>query len=393
MAHNYQQGKVYIDTSGQTPVGIEVGEVKTVIGARAGEELYYHNNVSPWPRKKPVPWSTAQSIVIEPRVNHPNDWFLGKDGNFGLESTSQLGYSSIVAQIDGNMNGWAYQRDSRIARLLDFDGYYHYAKSPFAGLEIIFDNSAPSGGAATIYMYHRYRGAYDANDEIRMDEVVVNTSHGRAAITGLYLGLLVWKKNGNSWTYDGFVLSTNTIASLFSDPAMHTLLYSAGIGIYRLLPVISETNINPSELITIPGQNFTELTISQAQAASMRVDAYVISNNGNYGNTIYYRCVFMAGAGSTQFRDVSVKFNSNITQSTLATISNVQSGGVPGQSLLVNAGAMVYVPSNGYSQFTWPSQSVSLTDYVNLHGAGMLMSGSGADDYTGRIDVPAQPRA
>lgn len=372
------------------------GDIQRALGVSAGGliELYRHANVNPWSRKKPVPWSTASELVVDPYTR--SDWYKGRSGNFGIISKSNIGYSQLPNHINGALNGWTYQRDEYCCRQLDFDGYYHAARNPFQRLNISYDRTAYTSGVSTLILQYRYTTG-TTSGEIDLSEIYVQNSGGAyVPITSLYIGFVVYRRSGSSWIYHGWATSSSTLTEVFNDPAMHYVqLGITSTGTYRFVPMLSlyaKTSSNsPSDLVTIPLVNFTEFTVSATEAPSMVATVYALNDGtGNYGNTLYYRSQFSAGMYTADFDNISLVFRSQLTQNIIATITNVQRAGSSG-SLRVNAGQTAYVPSGEYKAFTWPSSTVTLTDYINNHGRKFLMTGSGADDFDGTIDTPAQP--
>lgn len=403
-AMSHSATKIYTETVSGVKHGVSIYDIQAVLGIFSrndiGGLINYAKSVGAlnmWARKKPVPWSTGSTPVRNPQELHPNDWFKGKDANFGIVSKthySVANISSIIAEFDGGLNGWQYQIDSLAHRFLDFDGYYKNAANPFDGLDIVVSTPLvpPSG---TVVIEYRFSGtASNPTDEIALDEVICKSipesNPGVIALSSMYLAILVYKINGASYDFIGWETSANSLSGLVGDAARNVQfsLSSASTGNYIVVPLLCE-NKRTNQPVTadnawslIPGKSILNFSVATETQPSMYVDAFVWVNNGVYGNTIYYRVAFTAGnLNSYSFSGVTMQF---ATQggTVLQTVNNVQDP--TGAALTVPAGATTYVPSSDYSSVQW-SGGVSMQTFIEQQGGKVILSSIGVSTFETQI--------
>lgn len=121
------------------PIGLEdirqalVGESTLDLGSLCTSSL-----VNKWSRKKPI-------AVNQPQELTDAQW---KENNYGYVIPT-YNTRPAVWQAYVNGTGWDYIKPTAYFRATDFEGYYHYAKSPFEGVELY--NSTPAIGTNVVF--------------------------------------------------------------------------------------------------------------------------------------------------------------------------------------------------------------------------------------------------
>lgn len=330
-------GRIFITTTGGVTYGVEIADLQQVLGRGvndlgllytdkewSGSSLVDVNRINPFSRKKPVEWSTAQSKVFDPQTSHPNDWYKGKDGDFGLVSKSIRPLYEVIdvpSYYDGDMNGWVYRKDSYTYRLLDFNGYYHYARSPF-GLttEAVFPQIAP-GSINRIRVDGDMISASDT--EIGTTEIKVWRYEGGQEptlpgnISAMYLGVVFFKENGSSWVYNKTFITDVVVNSI--NPPQTYEIGSLTAGNYRCYPVLFDGQSmsngydpprpNCETLVTIPKTNFFTIEVDSAYAESVSITQFNIYRDNVTDEPLnegMYLVEFIAGVQAVSFSSVTL---------------------------------------------------------------------------------------
>ena len=381
----HANNKIYINKTVSPNIGIDVrGDIAPVLGRSTGDvgQLYWDKDasgqmianpaVNMWSRHKPVPWSINGVANLNPRTAHPNDWHVGINGDFGIKMKTFTLASQLPPLVDGGLNGWAYERDSIVARALDFENYYHVAPNPFDYLFIALDKEAVVPGGTLTMQYQLQYGGGTTEDEDSLGILDLQIRDGSTLfLEGFYAAILIYKKSGNTYTYETWASASETIETLETDRAMHSFQFTAPTetGTYVYIPILSryrKTNqAEPGYFISIPGTDFSELTVSQRVNPYMTIDAFVYnrgtSENPNYHNELYFIIHFMGGTDGGTFNNISLGFLNGINNVPIHTLGNVQHDGSSG-GLEVYANADVKKPagSGNYYYINWPS-SAALT--------------------------------
>ena len=375
MAHN--NGKI------TKPINVRA-DIAYVLGRSTGDvgQLYWDKDASGqaisspavkmWSRHKPVPWSVGGVKNVNPQGAHPNDWHKGVNGDFGIKMKTFTLASQLPAAIDGDLNGWTYERDSMVARVLDFENYYHTAPNPFDYLFIALDKTAVAPGGTLTLQYQLQYGGGTTEDENSLGIQDFQIQDGATLLLeNFYAAVLIYKKSGNTYTYQTWASASETIDDLETDRAMHSFQFSAPTetGTYVYIPVLSRyaktSQAEPGYFISIPETDFSELTVSQSVNPSMTIDAFVYnigtSENPNYNNKMYFIIHFQGGTNGGTFNNISLGFLNGVNDVPIHTINNVQNNGTAG-NLVVGSGADVKRPagSGDYYYINWPS-SAALT--------------------------------
>lgn len=369
------------------------GDIKYVLGRSTGDlgQLYWDkdsngqtiNNpaVNMWSRHKPVPWSVNGVKNVYPQGAHPNDWYAGVNGDFGIIMKTFTLVTQLPSFVDGNLNGWTYERDAVAARALDFDGYFHTAPNPFDYLFIALDRDAvaPSGTLTLQYQLQYGGGTTRDENSLGIQDLQIKDS-ATLLLEDFYMAILIYQKNGSTYTYHGWASSTETIDDLESDRAMHSFQFTAPstAGDYVYIPILSRyrntgQQHEPGYFISIPGTDFSELTVSQRVNPSLVIDAFVYnsgtSENPNYGGKIYFIMHFAGGTDGGTFNNISLGFLNGENDIPIHTITNVQNNGSSG-NLVVGSGLDVKKPagSGDYYYINWPSgASLTLENLVRVY--------------------------
>lgn len=370
-------------------------DIAAVLGRNVGDvwQLYHDVNssgtlitnpaVKMWAKRKPVPWSINGVKALNPQGDHPvgssHPWFKGIDGDYGIVSktTELTGANGLIAATDGNLNGWSYQRDALVARVLDFDGYYHAAENPFDTLYIGVSPSSVAPGGSLTMDYQLSRGDIGDDYQIGLFDLAVRrtgASGGVDSISTMYPAIAIFDNSGN---YVGWASASETIGALQLDPAMHHFDFTAPntTGTYKVIPFLSPTakasQAQPDYCVTIPGVNISQITVANNVAPYMQVDAFVFnhgtSQNPNFDNTIYFYCNFMGGSNRSNFDNICIGFEAKQGGATVAykTLYNVQNEGSAG-ILTVEANQIVKKPEGSGNVYStqWNNQYQSLENFV-----------------------------
>lgn len=415
MAHD-NNGRIYIDTSVTPNVGISIRDIQTVLGSSKDKigalitEVDENGKslVNMWSRKKPVPWSRNNTPAWNPQGTQ-SQWWKGINNDFGIVSKS-TDVTNLLSFIDGNMNGWAYNKDTLAYRFMDFDGYYHAAPNPFDSLFIQADRDAVAPSGTLTFQYSlRATGGEATTDSLGIIELYVPTpsAGGGSIVSNLYMGIVIYKKaSDGTYSYYDWCSASETLADLEIDRAMHTISYTAPseLGEYCYVPVL--TNVPKtlsaqaiSDIITIPGASASDFVVSQTVEPYLQVDAFVYntgtSENPNYNNTIYFICYFFGGSYGGNFNNISLGFQTGQGVE-YQTVRNVQNRGSAG-ALSVAANTRVKLPAGSgdcYS-ITWTG-GLTLESLVReLAGKAVIYnatSGTTMNSYTVPIrDAAALP--
>lgn len=154
-------GRIYVET-GTPPTGVSFADVQKVLGTGKyyENELCTHPNINMWSKFKPVRkniidttgqlTTSGNRIIWNTAVSNP--WWKGTDDNYGLnynnakvqvpnrQTGMESALSDLAALIDGDMNGWSYDRptggESAPYRIWDFNQYWHNAPNPVNQLDM-----------------------------------------------------------------------------------------------------------------------------------------------------------------------------------------------------------------------------------------------------------------
>ncbi len=358
--------------------GIDVrGDIATVLGYNSGDvwSLFNYAGVRMFSRKKPVDWNGA----LDPQTAHPNDWWKGINGDYGIVSKS-ASVSTILPFLDGGLNGWTYSRDLISARVLDFNGYSHAAYNPFDDLYIGADRSSVAPGGTLTFQY-QYSDCASAT-QLGLIELYAYTPNrgGKMLIADMYIGIIIYKEqSGGGFSYYDWLSSSESLADLETDPAMHSFSYTVPSeeGTYMFVPVLTTNKKESSsqaigDIVTIPGTTETVFTVAATAVPYMQLDAFVYnsgtSQSPSYGNKLYFYCDFFGGATGGQFDNINIVFETSGGVGYL-TLTNVQNGGASG-SLSVPADSSVRKPAESGDVYStnWTSQALTLENFIRSQG-------------------------
>lgn len=384
------------------PINVRA-DIAYILGRSTGDvgQLYWDKDASGqaisspavkmWSRHKPVPWSVGGVKNVNPQGAHPNDWYKGVNGDFGIIARV-ADTTNVLSYIDGDLNGWVYERDSMVARVLDFENYYHSAPNPFDSLFMRADRVAVSPGGTLTFQYQLRAGAGATDYALGIVELNSGLDIGgvKKYVSELYAAFIIFQKSGSTYTYYDWCSASETLSDLESDPAMHAVSYTAPstVGDYLYVPVMTtfkkETSSQAiSSFVTIPGTEAVEFSVSNFVNPYMRVDAFVInsgtSSSPNYNNTIYFYCDFYGGTNGGSFNNIALAFETG-NGVAYKTLTNVQNAG-SATPLNVDANASARRPSGSGNVYSvaWDSQSVSLENLVrSLGGKARIYPASGS---------------
>ena len=118
------------------------------------------SGINVWSKHKPVVLTVNFCQDFNSNAaNYNSTWWQGQDGNCGLVPKTLLNFADVVANTDGEMNGWTYNLpkggSSQPYRLGDFAGYCSYANPPVHDLlatpnKIVYNTNTPVSISAGI---------------------------------------------------------------------------------------------------------------------------------------------------------------------------------------------------------------------------------------------------
>lgn len=262
-------------------------DIASVLGSSSGDvwTLYNHSAVKMWSRYKPVNLSTTNTKVLD----HPTNWHLGADGDFGIVSKSLRSYQDVEAvkdYVDGNLNGWTYKRDTRAARVLDFDGYDHSVQSPFGTLYIAmrFPQIGPGEANSMRVDGNPIPGG---TTQLGLDDLKVWLYSGGTSPTvigsfgNMYVGAIIYKQSGSSWVYNSCVITNSQIRDL-NTPTLYPI-GSLPAGTYRVYGALfSSTAMNVEAgkpaaggtIVTVPHWSYAPLVVDSAYGFNITIDNF-----------------------------------------------------------------------------------------------------------------------
>lgn len=193
MAHD-NNGRIYIDTSGATPVGISIADIQAVLGLSKNDigGLITTGNINKWAKYKP--YRSANLTTTDT---------ARREAKYGLSITeytdlgSPTSTSSFLYKLVHNQLGWEYLRPrgkgggqggaNEWFRFFDFDGYYHGAVCPIGEpITMIY----VTGGTAQI--------AWDLLDNLNSGNLTLPDIYiGNTPLSGYYLGVLLYRDTSN----------------------------------------------------------------------------------------------------------------------------------------------------------------------------------------------------
>lgn len=310
-------GIIYIDTQSTPNKGIEIADLQEVLGASDNDlkSLYNSHTVKMFSRYKPVPWNRA----LNPQETHPDDWQKGKDGDYGIKSTTLRPNeaSQIASVVDGGLNGWSYERDT-MARMLDFNGYNHGVQSAFGTLH-----------SENIYNPNNFAPNEDV--KIRIDGDVVSSGQYQLSVYGdieilgyyggsertqllevdeLYIGFIVFYRYNNQWVFQKCIILSDTIGQL-NPPHLYNLGPFTKPGPianwpvdFRVYPALFDTDEIDSEsglprngynIVPVPGWSYNDLRVTETVAPGYVYGTMVANvdydpTTGTYNNIGNFEC-------------------------------------------------------------------------------------------------------
>ena len=400
---SHSNGKIYVDTTTTPHKGIDIrNDIAYVLGRNTGNlgMLYWDLDrdgnhlanpvVNMWSRHKPVPWSINGVKNRNPQRAHPNDWHKGINGDYGIVIRSLTLVTQLPPLIDGKLNGWSYERDALTTRVRDFRDYYHPSPNPFDYLYIQLDRDEVAPGGALTLQYQLQQGGGSTTDADSLGILDLKMDSGTTSLANYYAAVLIYRLSGGNYTFEGWASAQETIATLESGPAMHSLSFSAPAteGTYAYIPILSKyakgSDVAPSAFTTIPGSTFSELAVAESVNPSMFVDAFVYnigtSQNPNYNNRLYFTLNFRGGSNGYSFSNITMDILNGINDVPIHTLTNVQNNGSAG-TLTVGADQSTIRPvgSGNYYYIVWPSSAaLSLEALVRQYrGKARISPGPG----------------
>ena len=257
---------------------ITVDEIGKCIGSTSKDvgTLVLHPNVQMWSRKKPV-HNTG------PHPTHA-DWWKGVENNCGIKAPNRVStFAAVKALYDGGLNGWSYIKPTTWYRMLDFDGYYHYATPEINGLDapaniLSSENIAVSVGKRESDLDADGSGSLDMKD-ITIDGISLDNWYVGIALfdnTGKAVGWLATSKGLEIQQYEypvneGMIGKTYTIVPFYSKVYLDK----------------DSGNSVEGALMSLPNLQPKNVTITSASSLlSIGVDAQWASNKSSIAFTL-----------------------------------------------------------------------------------------------------------
>lgn len=316
-------GKVY------APIGLH--EVASLLGeSQDVGSVCTSNSINKWAKYKPVIIdSPQQRHIVTGGADRPELWYRGDDGKCGLNVTiftpaTSGFYVDAIAAAYRNGNQWTYNKPKTNdwKRLLDFEGYYHYAK-PFlyTGIPDGTEYNVNINGNRNITFGIQYRG------NIRDDELSMSDFEDLYAATAdkiLLTGVLLNKNplaSGTTLIADDAEMTQTSVEGVTSNPSVTLtiplgyerdaawvlLFMEDGGGSNRrfLLPYDSDNyfcfkiNVSHRSLLTGTMTSIgSDATGSRVWSTTYGTQSNPIPTNGGKAN-IYFRLQITNNTGST----------------------------------------------------------------------------------------------
>lgn len=189
MPYNPSTGRLSTDST----YGISLSEIRRCLGEAPGADLSRSGRIRPWAKFKPMPigdmsgYTTTQAKLINyglfvPRYSNMHDMALD----------IQAGTWTRATNYDANKTFWTNRGlgSGDWARVLDFDGYWHYASEIMTAITM----DAASYAAGDIPSFQTYiDGAADGNIKPADISLVDN---GSLTMENLYYGIYFHGSNG-----------------------------------------------------------------------------------------------------------------------------------------------------------------------------------------------------
>lgn len=249
MSHDYSTGRLWRDTSGTDPIGINLEEIRRVIGARAGEELCSHANIQRWAKYKPMPigdmkgYTEAQAKAINyglfiPRYTSFNSMVLDIQANTWTRATNYDQSKAFWTNIGISSADWC--------RVLDFDGYYQQAEQIMASLTMDSNNYAASDVPAFITRATNGVSGNIGPSDIRL------VDNGSITMENLYYGIYFHHTDGGFYKVLGRCSSLGSAQFSISDPGFVFPRIEGNIPIVACM-FLCDSNLNNGNVGTNTG--------------------------------------------------------------------------------------------------------------------------------------------
>lgn len=241
---------------------VSIDDVKSILGESSNDlaTLCKSSKINVWAKCKPTDYNAAFA----------DDWYKGKDGNYGLNITTDnrvSSWSALVAEYSKANNGYSniYKRPiggaSSPYRLGDFRGYNHKAK-PEIGDYLAATNYVED---SQISLSVAYNAVTVDGDQVSYNAV--------EAFKGLYYGYVITDISGKTLK---LIVTASTVGSYEVRIAARTLL----AGNYRLYPMFCNVDYSTNHTLrgmycyAVPNLNggkiMSVITQSQSVAANFK---------------------------------------------------------------------------------------------------------------------------
>lgn len=212
MAH--QNGRIYIDTNTTPHKGVEIADLQQVLGIGSGDLGYIISmggateKINKWSIHKPERSAKLGVLTLADR----------QDGNFGMDIPKCTSTTGIAAFLNGYASGYNYltprgkksiPSQCEWFRILDFDGYNHYANCFVNTNDLTLPTSYVVGaGSVGVYFHVGINNGNNLQaDSISISDLKLGGSEG-TAFGSLYFGILF--TDGSSYK---LITSSNTLAT------------------------------------------------------------------------------------------------------------------------------------------------------------------------------------
>ena len=210
---------------------VSIDDVKSILGESSNDlaTLCKSSKINVWAKCKPTDYNAAFA----------DDWYKGKDGNYGLNITTDnrvSSWSALVAEYSKANNGYSniYKRPiggaSSPYRLGDFRGYNHKAK-PEIGDYLAATNYVED---SQISLSVAYNAVTVDGDQVSYNAV--------EAFKGLYYGYVITDISGKTLK---LIVTASTVGSYEVRIAARTLL----AGNYRLYPMFCNVDYSTNHTL------------------------------------------------------------------------------------------------------------------------------------------------